>query len=133
MVCFIFYYGVFAPLPTLKGDFSKEYKEVNRHFPKEKRIKRKAKVGGYTQCQRSIKNPKDYGIMARQIRCFAELIFLPCHPSGLIPFPFGFFAPPPDEWLSFFSVFFFVKKFWISATATKGTELISKVVRYESR
>ena len=28
---------------------------------------------------------KDYGIMARQRR-------LPCHPSGLIPFPFGF--PP---------------------------------------
>ena len=46
-------------------------KEVIGHFPKEKRIKRKAKLGGSAQCQRSIKNPKDYGIMARQIRCFA--------------------------------------------------------------
>ncbi|WP_041537143.1 hypothetical protein [Pseudopedobacter saltans] len=108
-------------------------KEVIGHFPKEKRIKRKAKVGGSAQCQRSIKNPKDYGIMARQIRSFAKLILLPCHPSGLIPFPFGFFATPPIEWLSFFSVFFFVKKFWFSATTTKKAELISKVVRYESR
>lgn len=47
-------------------------KKVIGHFPKEKRIKRKAKVGGSAQCQRSIKNPKDYGIMARQIRCFAK-------------------------------------------------------------
>jgi hypothetical protein len=29
------------------------------------------------------------------------------HPSGLIPFPFGFLAPPPFSLLSFFSVFFF--------------------------
>ena len=34
-------------------------KEVIGHFPKENRIKRKAKVGGSVQCQRSIKNPKD--------------------------------------------------------------------------
>ncbi|RST26325.1 hypothetical protein [Chryseobacterium lacus] len=51
---------------------SNAQKEVIGHFPKEKRIKRKAKVGGSAQCQRSIKNPKDYGIMARQIRSFAK-------------------------------------------------------------
>jgi hypothetical protein len=71
--------------------------------------------------------------MARQKWWLRQVVMLPCHPSGLIPFPFGFFAPLPVEWLSFFSVFFFVKKFWFSATAMKGTELISKVVRYESR
>ena len=26
---------------------------------------------------------------------FAELLCLPCHPSGLIPFPFGFSTCPP--------------------------------------
>jgi len=71
--------------------------------------------------------------MARHLGWLRQVVFLPCHPSGLIPFPFGFFATPPDEWLSFFSVFFFVKKFWFSATATKKAEQISKVVRYESR
>ncbi|KUY15534.1 hypothetical protein BAZ12_16800 [Elizabethkingia miricola] len=34
--------------------------------------------------------PKAYGIMAGQKGGFAELLCLPCHPSGLIPFPFGF-------------------------------------------
>jgi len=36
--------------------------------------------------------PKDYGIMAGQKRWLRRVVVLPCHPSGLIPFPFGF--PP---------------------------------------
>jgi len=33
--------------------------------------------------------------MAGQKGGFAEFAMLPCHPSGLIPFPFGFSACPP--------------------------------------
>ena len=39
--------------------------------------------------------PKDYGIMAGQIRWLRRVVVLPCHPSGFIPFPFGFSACPP--------------------------------------
>jgi len=43
----------------------------------------------------STAQPKAYGIMAGQKGGFAKFIVLPCHPSGLIPFPFGFSACPP--------------------------------------
>jgi len=43
--------------------------------------------------------------MARHLWWLRRIVSLPRHPSGLIPFPFGFFATPPDKWLSFISVF----------------------------
>ena len=58
LVCFIFYCDVFAPLPTLK-------RKSTVFFQKKKEQKRQAKVGGSAQCQRAIKNPKDYGIMSK--------------------------------------------------------------------
>ncbi|OAH70951.1 hypothetical protein AXA65_12410 [Chryseobacterium sp. FP211-J200] len=49
--------------------------------------------------------------MARQNDGFAELFALPCHPSGLIPFPFGFSLSPLRLSAFFFPVFLLEKLF----------------------
>ncbi|WP_277011582.1 hypothetical protein [Flavobacterium lindanitolerans] len=65
-------------------------KEIFKKIPKKEQKGSKDKADSHRTTQ-----PKDYGIMAGQKGGFAELLCLPCHPSGLIPFPFGFSACPP--------------------------------------
>ncbi|WP_407475436.1 hypothetical protein [Elizabethkingia anophelis] len=60
-------------------------KEIFKNVPKKEQKGSKGKADSHRTTQ-----PKDYGIMAGQKGGFAELLCLPCHPSGLIPFPFGF-------------------------------------------
>jgi hypothetical protein len=47
--------------------------------------------------------------MARQNDGFAECCVLPCHPPGLIPFPFGFRCCPLGLTAFFFPVFLLEK------------------------
>ncbi|MFY0254205.1 hypothetical protein ACDQ55_09655 [Chitinophaga sp. 30R24] len=75
-------------------------------YPKKEQKGSKDKADTHRTAQ-----PKDYGIMAGQIRWLRRVFYVPCLPSGLIPFPFGFRLSTLFEWLSFFSVFFFWKQF----------------------
>jgi hypothetical protein len=65
-------------------------KGIIKSLPKKNKKGSKAKADSHRTTQ-----PKAYGIMAGQIRRLRQVVVLPCHPSGLIPFPFGFSACPP--------------------------------------
>lgn len=57
--------------------------------------KKEQKVGKGRADTLRTSHPKAYGITAGQKVASPSLFLLPCHPSGLIPFPFGFSACPP--------------------------------------
>jgi hypothetical protein len=70
-----------------------------------KKIKKAAKLGGSHKPTHNEKT-KRLRHNERQMFCCFFLMVFAFHPSGLIPFPFGFFPSPPTDLLSFF--FFFV-------------------------
>ena len=70
-----------------------------------KKIKKNAKFGGSHKPTHDEKT-KRLRHNEKQIFCLIFLFVFAFHPSGLIPFPFGFFPTPPTDLLSFF--FFFV-------------------------
>ena len=68
--------------------------------------------------------------MAGQKGGFAELLCLPCHPSGLIPISFWFFRLSAlIEWLSFFLFFCFENNFK-REKRVKGVFICSPIHRY---
>ena len=106
--------------------FTNELKRGSKTFSKRKKNKKASKIRWLRTMPTLNRKSKRLRHNGKANRWLRRVVVLPCHPSGLIPFPFGFFAPPPFQWLSFFSVFFFVKKFWFSAISRNETELISK-------
>ena len=70
-----------------------------------KKIKNKAKFGGSHKPTLNEKT-KRLRHNERQMFFWFFILVFAFHPSGLIPFPFGFFPTPPTDLLSFF--FFFV-------------------------
>jgi hypothetical protein len=78
------------------------------------KIKSAAKLGG--SHKPTLKKTKRLRHNERQIIFYFLLVFA-FHPSGLIPFPFGFLATPPMQNAFFFFLFFFFVKLYMCCVA----------------
>ncbi len=122
MVCFIFSCDLLAPIQHTRTFRLRYLNNCNKEkhlsffdlnwllslwFEKNK-IKKCSKIRWLTQAHAG-KKTKRLRHNERHIIFYFLMVFA-FHPSGLIPFPFGFLATPPTQGLSFFFCFFSLSK-----------------------